>query len=123
MFTRKELNQVIIDVVNRVLNIFNGYCPEDYVIVENHNELEFYRESEPYDDGAVVYRINAEGLNSQIDPVIEQVEELCELGDIEQLKQLAREIAECYVSCDDDYYSTVGYISEEDVLRECEAYL
>jgi hypothetical protein len=116
---RKELRNVVIQVVDRVLNIYNGYCPEDYIIFDNGHEFDFCRESEELkENDVVVYRIDAEGLNSHLDPVIEEIEELCELGDLEQLHQIATDITDCYIDCDDEFYRITEYETEEETLKE-----
>jgi hypothetical protein len=105
--TKKEFNEVIVSAVERVLNINNGYCSEDIFIVDNGHEM--YHTTEPLEDTEeIIYCIDADGLNSQIDQVIEQIEELLDQNDIDQLHQLAIEIAGSYISCDDDYYDIIN---------------
>jgi hypothetical protein len=105
--TKQELNECIVSAVERVLTINNGYCRQDIFIVDNGHEM--YHTVEPLSDNEeIIYCIDADGLNSQIDPVIEQIEELLDQNDTDQLHQLAIEVAGSYISCDDDYYDIVN---------------
>jgi hypothetical protein len=105
--TKKEFNEVIVSAVEQVLNVNNGYCSKDIFIVDNGHEM--YHTTEPLaDTEEVIYCIDADGLNSQIDPVIEQIEELLDKSDTDQLHQIAVEVAGSYISCDDDYYEIVN---------------
>ena len=116
---RNELRNVVIDVVDRVLNIYNGYCPEDYIVFDNGHELDFCKESEELkENDVVVYRIDAEGLNSHLDPVIEEIEELCFSGNWGELHQIAIGVTDCYIDCDDEFYQLVEYETEEETLKE-----
>jgi CTP synthase (UTP-ammonia lyase) len=105
--TKKEFDNVIVNAVEYLLNIHNGYCLQDTFIVDNTHEM--YHTIEPLDNTEeIIYCIDADKLNAQIDPVIEQVEELLDKNDTDQLHQLAIEIAGSYVSCDDDYYEIIN---------------
>jgi hypothetical protein len=105
--TKKEFNQTIVSAVEYVLNVHNGYCVQDIFIVDNGHEM--YHTTDPLaDTEEIIYCIDADGLNSQIDPVIDQVEDLLEEENTDQLHQIAVEVAGSYISCDDDYYEIVN---------------
>jgi len=113
--TRKELKDVVVQIVDRVVTINNGYFQEDYFVLDNGHELSFCKESDVDDNETVIYRIDSEGINSIIDPVIEEIEELS--SDDPKLKTIIVDIADCYLDCDDNFYQLVGYEDEEAMLK------
>lgn len=115
--TKKEFNETIVSAVERVLVVNNGYCAKDIFIVDNGHEM--YHTVEPLEDSEeIIYCIDADGLNSQIDPVSEQVEELLDQNDTDQLHQVAVEVAGSYVSCDDDYYDIINDLRMQEGVQD-----
>ena len=118
--TKKELNKEIVNAVEHVLKIHNGYLAHEIFIVDDGREI-YYTVSPLHDNEEVIYCIDPEGLNSQIDPVIDELESMLEDEDLIGLKNLAVEIAGSYISCDDDYYDIVRDLeteTEEDILQK-----
>jgi hypothetical protein len=92
-FSKKELVREIRNCIEHI--VLFGHTSDDYAILDNGHELYYCTLSSIHQDevDSIVYRIDAEGINSYIDQ--------CSEEELEQTERTARFLTDLYIENDD----------------------